>query len=184
MTRAALLFLLAASVSWPVAAQDASGEQGIVRQVLVSAAARDPFAEAVVRRSFDIPAIAAFVLGPYWAAASDDERRDFAALLVQTITQGLIGRRLADDDAFAIIETRHLANGDAVVLSRVRLASGDMAHLDWRLRGTPPLIVDVAIDGRSTSVSRRDDYLARLRHNGGTVHALIAALRPAARSDP
>jgi ABC-type transporter MlaC component len=184
MARAALLFLLAAGVSWPVGAQDASSEQAVVRQVLVAAAARDPFAEAVVRRSFDIPAIAGFVLGSYWPTASDDERQDFSALLVQSIALGLIRRRLADDDAFAIMETRHLANGDAVVLSRVRLASGDMAHLDWRLRGTPPLIVDLAIDGRSTSVTRRDDYLARLHHNGGTVHALIAALRTAPRSDP
>jgi ABC-type transporter MlaC component len=184
MARAALLILLAASASWPVAAQDGSGEQAVVRQVLGAAAVRDPFAQAVVRRSFDVPAIAAFVLGSYWPAASDDERRDFVELLAESIAQGLVRRRLAEDDAYAIIATRRLANGDAVVTSRVRLAAGDVARLDWRLRGTPPLIVDLAIDGRSTSVTRRDDYLARLHHNGGTVRALIAGLRSGPRSDP
>jgi ABC-type transporter MlaC component len=184
MARAALLFLLAAGVPWPVAAQDGSSEQAVVRQVLMATAARDPFAASIVRRTFDLPAIAAFVLGPYWPTASDDERRDFTELLAQNIALGLVRRRLADDDAWAVLDTRRLANGDAVVRSRVRLANGDAARLDWRLRGVPPLIVDLAIDGTSTSVARRDDYLARLHRNGGTVRALIAGLQSGPRSGP
>jgi ABC-type transporter MlaC component len=184
MARAALLFLMAC-VAWPVAAQDTPTEEAVVARVLEAAASRSPTTEGVVRRSFDILAISGFVLGPYWAAASDDERKDFSDFLAESIALGLIRRRLAAGaEAYAITGTRRLANGDVVVASRLRLANGDTANVDWRLRGAPPLIVDVAVDGRSTAVTRRDDYLGRIRQSGGTLRSLVTALRSGPRNDP
>jgi ABC-type transporter MlaC component len=185
MIRAALILLLAAWMAWPIAAKASSPEEAVAARVITAAAAGAPSAERVVPRNFNIPAICAFVLGPFWASASRDEQRDFSDLLTQNIAKALTRRPLATgDDVYSVVGVRKLANGDTVVLSRLKLARGEIANLDWRLRGSPPLIVDVSIDGRSTSVSRRNDYLARMHANGGSLRALVTALRSGAGHDP
>ena len=184
MVRAALLLSLAACLAWPAAAEASSPEEAVVARVFEAAVAGAPSAERVVSRSFNIPAIAAFVLGPYWAPASRDEQKDFSALLTQAIARGLTRRPLASGpDVYTVSGMRRLSNGDAVVLTRVKLARGEVANLDWRLRGSPPLVVDVSVDGRSTAVTRRNDYQARIRANGGSVRALTTALRSGAGND-
>ena len=186
MIRAALNFVLAASMAWSTAAAAANSPEEAVTARVIEAASEGPAAaERIVPHSFNISAIAGFVLGPFWASANRDEQRDFSAALARAIARGLTRRPLAaGNDVYTVTGVRRLSNGDTVVLSHLRLARGEVANLDWRLRGSPPLIVDVSIDGRSTAVSRRDDYIARLHANGGSVRALVTVLQSGAGTDP
>jgi len=185
VVRAARALVLAAGLAWPAAAFAASAEEAVVTRVLQAAVTGPSAAARVAPRSFDIPAIAAFVLGTYWTSAPRDDQKDFVAALAQSIGRSLTRRPLSKDpDAFSVTGTRRLSSGETLVTSRLKLANGNIANLHWRLRGSPPLIVDVSVDGRSTAVTRRDDLQARLRVNGGSLSTLVTAMRSGASIDP
>lgn len=183
--------ILAARVAVAEPVAGAAGEsraEGIVRQVRTVAVelarADDQPRQAALRQQlaavFDFATIAQGVLGRYWTSATQSERQAFEQALAALVVQGLVRRFGARGDAaFDIVGTDRLANHDIVVASKLAITDARLHLIDWRIRpgGSRSAVVDVVVDGRSMIATRREEFGAQLRSNGGSLASLTASLR-------
>jgi phospholipid transport system substrate-binding protein len=133
--------------------------------------------EPVIRRSFDIAAMARLTVGPLWASLSDGQR--------QAMTDSF-GRYIAAvwADRFASYAGQRLevtreqpAPFGVIVHSRIVKADGEPVEVDYLLRrsGDAWLIADIYLDGTISEVAtRRSEFAAILDHDG--IEGLVAAL--------
>ena len=146
----------------------------------VTDAERDRRFRELFREGFDVPAIARFVLGRYWRAASEAERSEymklFEELIVQTYSSRFTGYA---GESVRIINTRAGSDGEITVVSELARPSGAPVRVDWRVFRTSAgfKIYDVAVEGVSMSVTQRDDFAGLIQSNGGRVENLLTALR-------
>jgi ABC-type transporter MlaC component len=137
---------------------------------------------AVLRRSFDAPAIARKVLGEYWTRADVNDRRmsiEYAQDAIAQATVRHLGRANRED--FGFLDSRRLANGDVLVATQLTRPSGRMTRLEWRIHRCTggPCIIDLFIDGASLSIQRRDEFAALMRSGTNSIGAAITAMRSA-----
>jgi phospholipid transport system substrate-binding protein len=165
---------------------------GLVERTVPRLAAMPPPARpGELRRLFDenvdLAGIARFILGRYWRTASENERAEFtrlfAELIVQTSDAGLAGyagQRLRVSDARAV------EDGEIIVRSELSQTDGPAIRIDWRLRQQSDgfKITDVAVEGISVRGALRDFVAAAVQERGGTIAALLAALRELVRVAP
>jgi ABC-type transporter MlaC component len=161
-------------------ADDESIAIALVKRVYLAANTRSL---DVLREAIDSSAIARKVLGNYWASASTNEQQDFTDSLTEVIAGALVRRFSGHTpDALMVLGARTLADGDVVVSSKMTWSESSLTVLDWRIHlcGDAACIVDVVADGVSLAIQRRDEYIARIEANGGSVADLIASLRQTA----
>ena len=132
---------------------------------------------------FDIPGIARFSAGPYWRAASEEERvtytQSMRKALIGTITLNfgqLVGL------SFTFVDSQ--AKGSRMVL--VRGTFNDKADkrppisVGWRVitsHPAPAKVLDIEIENISMLVTQKQENIAIIRKNGGRFSALIQAMR-------
>jgi phospholipid transport system substrate-binding protein len=133
--------------------------------------------EPVIRRSFDIPAMARLSVGPSWASLSEAQR--------QQVTESF-GRYISAiyADRFDIYAGQKLeVTGEqpnpagVMVRSQIVKANGEPVKVDYMMRrnGEGWLISDVYLDGAISEVAtRRSEFSAILKAEG--VDGLVAAL--------
>ena len=134
----------------------------------------------VIRAAFDGSTIGRVVLGQYWASASADERARFVDALLHAIARGLAERLTGTSrQAFNVLGTEVLPNGDVLVKSRFERTIREPVNLYWRVHQceTGQCIRDVIVDGASVALQQRDDVTARMAASGGSMEKLIADLR-------
>ena len=132
---------------------------------------------------FDLPAIARFSVGPYWRAANEQERVDYAQtmrdVMVDTVVRNfdqLSGLR------FTTIDSQ--VKGDKMVLVRGTFndSTGKRppVSIGWRVitpAMAPAKVLDVEIENISMLVTQKQENITIIRQNEGRFSALIEAMR-------
>ncbi len=140
-----------------------------------------------LRRGFDIPTIAGYVLGPLRNQITPDQKRrylhEFEELIVLTYTNRVFNVRprikSISPDIIQVTGSRPLGSDQLLVRSRVNRAGAKWIKIDWRLRQRNGqfLILDIMIIGFSQAQVYRDEFASVLRRQGGGVEGLIKALK-------
>ena len=152
----------------------------ILQRPSVAEAQRKSDFKAVLLRQFDSLAVAQFVTGPYWATASSAQQKRFEAIFENALARIYTDRFFDyDGNSVQIKSTHPSAGGTTIVQTLVSSPSGGKTYdVDWVVSsgtGTAKLI-DVVIDGVSTSMTTKQDYGSFLRTASGNLDALSAAL--------
>jgi phospholipid transport system substrate-binding protein len=129
---------------------------------------------------FYVRAIAQFVLGPHWRAASEPERQEFMELFAN-YTAGAYAKRLADfsDAKLRIVGTRMEPYGAQVTTETVPAKGGPPVKIDWRLNRYDETykISDVIVGNVSMAATQRAEFADLIERSGGQVQSLFAMLR-------
>lgn len=130
----------------------------------------------VLEQDFDMPRIAAFVLGFYWRRASDQEKQEIVSLLYEYVLV-TFGRRLYDygGQTLRVVGSR----GPAYVITEIERPGGLPIRLDWVLDSSGGVyrIVDLVLDGVSMAATQRSEFARIIQRSGGTVSGLIIMIR-------
>lgn len=141
---------------------------------------REARVREILRANFDIQAIGKFALGSYWNSATEGQRKEymdlFETMIVQTYTtkfENYSGQTLKVSGSVPGGEK------DSIVSSQILQKDGPPINLQWRVRdeGGGLRVVDVVVDGVSMSVTQRSDFAATIQNGGGTIEALLSAMR-------
>jgi phospholipid transport system substrate-binding protein len=154
----------------------------IVSDPQSGAADRERHFRTLIDEYFDFPAIARFVLGRYWHAASEDERQQFISAFQGHMVRANVERfsELYSGETFTVRAARSEGDGITIVPVQILRPGGQPpVVLEWRVEGTPAglRIRDVGIAGISMARTYRDEFASVLQRNNGRVAFLIAALR-------
>jgi phospholipid transport system substrate-binding protein len=156
----------------------------ILKDTGLSAAVRRQEFTALLRRNFDLPAIARFTLGSYWRAATPLQRQRFLgaldAYLVHVFWPPLQHLQQFPDVALAVVGERPLGTGFTLVRTKLRWPDGQRpVKLDWTVsaQGGGYKIVDLSIDNVDQRLAERSEFGDLLARNGGSLPALIASMR-------
>jgi phospholipid transport system substrate-binding protein len=141
---------------------------------------REARVREILQNNFDVQAIGKFALGAYWNSASEAQRKEymdlFETMIVQTYTtkfENYSGQELKVGNSVSG------GDKDSIVSSQILQKDGPPINVQWRVRdeGGGPRVVDVVVDGISMSVTQRSDFAATIQNGGGTVEALLTAMR-------
>lgn len=155
----------------------------------IAADERDARIQTMFDERVDIRTIARFILGPHWRTAGDDERDEFTAvfrgLMVNAVAKHA-GRFLsAPMEIERVVPVENAKRPEALVMCRIKTASGSTMPLAWRVRAGDhgPQVVDIVFNGISLIMTKRDEYQSVLRSNSGDVSALIAQMKALGQGD-
>jgi phospholipid transport system substrate-binding protein len=134
--------------------------------------------DELIQRGFDLEAIGRYALGASWERATTEQRREYQTLFA-TWTTYSYARRLGANKggSLAVVGAEPFAGTDALVRTRIILASGLQRDVDLRVRGTQGRmkIVDVVMGGVSLDMTQRAEFSSVIEHQG--LDGLIAGLR-------
>jgi phospholipid transport system substrate-binding protein len=136
--------------------------------------------EAIVLSHFDAPTIGRFVVGPYWSHATPDQHERFEKAFERALA-AIYTERFYDYDGESLqVQGTHPGdNGSTVVQTTISTPAASKTYdVDWIVSGPAgrEKLLDVVIDGVSTSRTTQQDYFSLLRSSGGNLDALTAAL--------
>lgn len=137
---------------------------------------------SLLQTGFDVPRISRFVLGRYWNAANDNQRKEFSQLFEDWIVRTYAARfRDYSGEKIQVIGTRSESPTTTVVISQFTNPSGaPPAKVEWVVRKTGDndyTVVDVSVEGVSMALTQRDEIAAVADRNGGTVDGLNHAMQ-------
>jgi phospholipid transport system substrate-binding protein len=137
---------------------------------------------SLLQDGFDIPRISRFVLGRYWNAATDDQRKQFSQLFEDWIVRTYSARFTQySGEKIQVIGTRSEGPTTTVVTSQfVSPNGGPPAKVEWVVRKSGDNdfnVVDVSVEGVSMALTQRDEIAAVADRNGGTVDGLNHAMQ-------
>jgi phospholipid transport system substrate-binding protein len=177
-----------AMLSYPVHAAPASGGdavQGLYDALLstmkngrtLGQSGRFTQLEPVIRRTFDIPAMARLSVGPSWASLSEAQRQQVTESFGRYISAIYADR--FDSYAGQKLEVTGEQPNPAGVMVRSQIvkANGEPVKVDYTMRrnGEGWLISDVYLDGAISEVATRRSEFAAIQKTDG-VDGLVAAL--------
>ncbi len=180
--------LALATLSYPVHAAPASGGdavQGLYDALLstmkngrtLGQSGRFTQLEPVIRRTFDIPAMARLSVGSSWVSLSEARRQQVTESFGRYIS-AIYADRFDSYAGQKLQVTGEQPNPAGVMVkSQIVKANGEPVKIDYMMRrnGDGWLISDVYLDGAISEVAtRRSEFAAILKADG--VDGLIAAL--------
>ncbi len=144
---------------------------------------------SLLQAGFDIPRISRFVLGRYWNAANDDQRKQFSQLFEDWIVRTYSARFGSySGEKIQVTATRSEGPATTVVASQFVSPSGaPPAKVEWVVRKNSDndySIVDVSVEGVSMALTQRDEIAAVADRNGGTVDGLNHAMQDKIKGAP
>jgi len=150
-----------------------------------SQAEREAKFHELVDEAFDVPAIARFVLGPYWRTATDAQREEFQKLF-ETYIVHVSAVRFGGYSGEQLKVTGSRPEGDKTVFVKsqiVRVGNAPPVNADWRVVKTDRglKIVDVIVEGVSMAVTEREEFSSVIQRGGGQVEVLLRELRERTR---
>ena len=132
--------------------------------------------------AFDIPKIARFILGRYWATASEAERQQFVNAFEEYMVRvywSYFSQYHAE--SIAVLAQRDLgASGVRVTTQIIRPTGRGPVKVDWTItaQGDTYKIIDVSIEGVSQALTYREEFSSIMSRNGsGGLSALTDELR-------
>ena len=133
--------------------------------------------EPVIRRSFDIPAMARLSVGPSWASLSEGQHQQVTESFARYISAIYADRFDSYAGQKLQVTGEQPAAAGVMVRSEIIKANGEPVKIDYLMRrnGEGWLISDIYLDGAISEVAtRRSEFAAILRNEG--IDGLIAAL--------
>ncbi|MBT6591946.1 MAG: ABC transporter substrate-binding protein [Rhodospirillaceae bacterium] len=134
----------------------------------------------LMKRDFDMPLMARFALGRHWKRADAQQRtayvEAFSKFLLHNYATKIAGAKLV---RFDVLKAKRAGKRDVMVQSRVVRGNGQVLKLVWRMRqrGGQYRVIDVVAEGISLALTKRQEFAAILKANGGNVAPLIVRLR-------
>ena len=130
---------------------------------------------------FDLNAIGKFTVGrAYWSSATPQQQQEFLSLYETQVTNAY-ARRFQDysGEQFSVTGQQRESESDTIVISEITRPTGSPVPVQWRVRSTSAgmKIADVVIAGISMAVTDRQQFAAVIERGGGTIQALIDALK-------
>ena len=133
--------------------------------------------EPVIRRTFDIPAMARLSVGPSWASLTEAQRQQVMESFGRYIS-AIYADRFDSYAGQKLQVTGEQPNPAGVMVrSQIVKANGEPVKVDYMMRrnGEGWLISDVYLDGAISEVAtRRSEFAAILKTDG--IDGLVAAL--------
>ena len=176
----AAALLLGLSLASPVKAApaDAAGfVEGLVHEAISTMENKQESQDAQQKKfhdllvgNFDMPWISHFVLGRYWAPASEEQRQQFLKLFTDYVVRSYAQRFSEYSGETVKVTGSRTAGEDTLVRSEIiSPKGGDPTKVDWRVRKEDQgfRIVDVDVEGVSMVVTQRDEFGTVMLHEGG-----------------
>ena len=131
---------------------------------------------------FDINIIAKASTGPYWRAATSDEKEHYTKLISELIAD-VTSSQLGEIDNFSYDFQSSIPKGDKMVMVSGNLLVPNQSipkiSVKWRV-STPDSdiakIIDVEFENISMLVTQKQENVAIIRKNAGSFPALIEAI--------
>jgi len=133
--------------------------------------------EPVIRRSFDVAAMARLSVGPSWASLTDGQRQQMTESYGRYISAIYADRFDSYSGQTLAVIGEQPAPPGVMVKSQIIKANGDPVKVDYMMRrnGDSWLISDIYLDSAISEVAtRRSEFAAILKKDG--IDGLIAAL--------
>jgi phospholipid transport system substrate-binding protein len=133
--------------------------------------------EPVIRRCFDIPAMARLSVGSSWASLNEAQRQQVTDGFVRYISAIYADRFDSYAGQKLEVTGEQPIGAGVMVRSQIIKANGEPVRVDYMMRrsGDAWLIADIYLDGAISEVAtRRSEFAAILRSDG--IDGLIAAL--------
>ena len=132
---------------------------------------------------FDVEGITRFSAGPYWRAASQEQREAYSAVF-RGVLLSEASTRFQQILNFSFTPKKVEARGDKLILvTGIAMdKSGEFPDTEviWRLsaeKNKPIQIIDLEIENISMLKTQQDENTALIKRNGGDFNALIEAMR-------
>lgn len=139
--------------------------------------------ERILARYADMPAVAASILGQPWRGTSAAQKQAFVAAF-QSYLARKYGRQFNEyrDARIELGGARDAGRSGVLVQTAVVRPGQQNIAVDWQIseRGGSPKVVNLIIEGVSMLANERAEVGAMLDAQGGSVDALIGALRGSA----
>jgi phospholipid transport system substrate-binding protein len=138
--------------------------------------------KALLTQYFDTNAIGKFTVGrAYWGTATQQQQQEFLSLYETQVTNAY-AKRFQDysGEQFKVTGQQKESDADTVVNSEISRPNGaPPVPVQWRVRAENGdfKIADVIIAGISMAVTDRQQFAAVIERGGGTIQALIDALK-------
>ncbi|MEM6902529.1 MAG: ABC transporter substrate-binding protein [Pseudomonadota bacterium] len=131
-------------------------------------------------KTLDIETMGRFTMGRFWRAASPAQRKDFLQAFEDNLV-AVYSRRLSEysGEDFQIISSRPQSK-DTLVTTRITSPEGQAIDADWRVRSQDDgsyRVIDFVVGNVSLLASQRSEYASVIQRNGGSIDALIQAIR-------
>jgi phospholipid transport system substrate-binding protein len=136
--------------------------------------------QALMAREFDIPLMARFALGRHWKQADAEQRvaylEAFSKFLLQQYAAKIAAAQVT---GFDVVSAQRAGRRDVMVQSRITQSHGQVLKLVWRMRQSNGQfrVIDVVAEGISLALTKRQEFAAIIKSNGGDVAQLIDRLR-------
>jgi|SRR5579859_2992458 phospholipid transport system substrate-binding protein len=147
----------------------------------LSAAERQKRFGALLDKDFDFATIGRFVLGRYWATATDPEKQEFAPVFRDYVVQSYSVRFGEFTGAsFKVTGERAESPTSTIVSTTVMQKNNPSpAKVDWRVSTASGAskITEVIVDGISMSLTHKQEFASLIERQGGGVAGLIAQLK-------
>jgi len=133
--------------------------------------------EPVIRRSFDVAAMARLSVGPTWASLTEGQRQQMTESYGRYISAIYADRFDSYSGQTLAVMGEQPAPSGVMVKSQITKANGDPVKVDYMMRrnGDNWLISDIYLDSAISEVAtRRSEFAAILKKDG--IDGLIAAL--------
>jgi phospholipid transport system substrate-binding protein len=134
----------------------------------------------ILRRAVDVEGVGRFILGRWWRTATAEQQQEYLQLFEQVLIRNLSARFGEYQGVrFSLGRTQARTEEDALVSTLVERPGNPAFGLDWRVAevGGQPKVVDVIAEGTSLRLTTRSEYSSVISRNGGSVAALLAAMR-------
>ena len=145
-----------------------------------SASEREARFAMLLKDDFDVPRIARFVLGKYWASASEQERKEFSATFEAYLARAYSNRfGEYEGETVKVTGLRSEGNDSTIVSSEIVHLQGNPVRLEWRIykSGDDYRIVDVSVAGISMVLTHKQEFASIMEREGDGVAGLIHAIQ-------
>ena len=160
----------------------ATGEELVaaINAAGASVAQRRERVAQILRRAVDVEGVGRFILGRWWRNATAEQQQEYLQLFEQVLIRNLSARFGEFQGVrFSLGRTQARTEEDALVSTIVERPGNPAFGLDWRVAevGGQPKVVDVIAEGTSLRLTTRSEYSSVVTRNGGSVAALLTAMR-------
>jgi phospholipid transport system substrate-binding protein len=129
----------------------------------------------VIDHYVDVPAVARFCLGRFWAAATPAQQQEYVTLFHKVLLNNISGH-LGDYRGVSYAMTGDSPQGgNTLVGTQITRPNQPQINVQWVVNSTPK-VIDVIAEGTSMRLTQRSDYASYLSQHGGSIDALLAAL--------
>ncbi len=140
-----------------------------------------PFLDRIV----DQDGLARFCLGRYWPQATPAQQAEYLVLFRAMLATNVAERLASATSELAQVQTgRPERQGEEIMVpTTVTRPNNKPNRIVWVVipSGDTYRLVDVVAEGMSLRITQRSDYASFLQRNGGTVEALLVAMRKQVR---